>query len=328
MFLHLLYAPVFHASVSFSLATHTPCTAVEPPTPSHPLYTVATSKGTISTPHVVHATNGWVSHLLAPMREKVVPVRGTMSAQRPGTSLSPSTLDGLRSFVFHPGGLGYDYLTQLPTGEHELMFGGGWASAFDSALTDVGLADDSAFSINVASHLAGALPLFFGSERWGREKLPDHESNSSEDEGSPATGEHLGDVRWAEGRTKAQWGGILGISADGLPWVGRLPAKVSGRPAPARARSISDTAFCEKEKQRVSSDFGVGSNTRLAAPGEWISAGYTGEGMVHAWLCGKALAYMVEDADDEIRDWFPEMLRVTEERWKKAKLEDFIARRL
>lgn len=242
------------------------------------------------------------------MREKIVPARGTMSAQRPGTSLSASTLDGQRSFVIHPGGLGYDYLTQLPSGEHELMFGGGWASAFDSALTDIGCADDSDFSIAVASHLAGALPLYFGSESWGREKEPEQ-----------ADGE--GEVSWAEGRTKAQWGGILGISADGLPWVGRLPSKISGRAAPARASAVPGSSASEKTKA-----------PRLAPPGEWISAGYTGEGMVHAWICGKALACMVQDVEDEggepMREWFPEMLRVTEERWKKASLEEFISRRL
>ena len=65
-----------------------------------------------------------------------------------------------------------------------------------------------------------------------------------------------------------------------------------------------------------------------APPGEWISAGYTGEGMVHAWMSGKALAYMLLGADAEIKPWFPEILRISEERWKKANLEDFITKRL
>ncbi len=255
------------------------------------------------------------------MREKVVPVRGTMSAQRPGTSLTPATQDGLRSFVFHPGGLGYDYLTQLPSGEHELMFGGGWASAFDSAFADIGVSDDSSFSLSVASHLAGALPLYFGTGSWGKEKQPD----TSDDDGG---------IKWGEGRTKAQWGGILGISADGLPWVGRLPRKISGRAEPpttctSRERSGS-SGKTETETSTSDSldDVVVRDRLRTASPGEWIAAGYTGEGMVHAWMSGKALACMVQDAEDEMKDWFPEMLRVTEDRWKKANLEEFISRRL
>ena len=247
------------------------------------------------------------------MREKVIPARGTMSAQRPGASLSPSTRDGFRSFVFHPGGLGYDYLTQLPTGEHELMFGGGWASAFDAAFSDIGKSDDSEFSVPVAGHLAGALPLYFGLKNWGKE--------------ATVAKRQKGEYEWDEGRTKAQWSGILGISADGLPWVGRLPSKISGRatPQPLLNGSLAYSTVSEKDQLRLATSM---VSQRLAFPGEWISAGYTGEGMVHAWMCGKALAAMLQDAESELEEWFPKMLRVTEERWKKANLEDFIMRKV
>ena len=241
-----------------------------------------------------------------------MPARGTMSAQRPGTSLGASTRDGMRSYVFHSGALGYDYLTQLPPGpggsESELMFGGGWASASESVLSDIACADDSSFSVGVASHLAGALPLYFGSDNWGREKVAESEPVKD--------GDRI--ISWALGRTKAQWGGILGISADGLPWVGRLPPKISGRTVPFPAPSnIIDSATSDKERVRIAA-------MRLAPPGEWIAAGYSGEGMVHAWLCGKALAYMVLDAEDELKEWFPDVLRITEERWKKANFEKLI----
>ncbi|EKM59345.1 uncharacterized protein PHACADRAFT_249776 [Phanerochaete carnosa HHB-10118-sp] len=301
---HLLVKLLDRHSERFFIAAHTPCTNIKALTASIPYYTVCTPRGNVLTAHVVHATNGWVSHLVAPMREKIVPIRGTMSAQRPGTALGRATLNGQRSYVFHPGGLGYDYLTQLPVGEHELMFGGGWASAFDSALADLGANDDSAFSVAVASHLAGALPLYFGERTWGREKEPEQ----SKDDGG---------VQWGEGRTKAEWGGILGISADGLPWVGRLPQKVSGRPEPPAS---STPRMLAKEARSC--------GEMTAAPGEWISAGYTGEGMVHAWLSGKALASMVLNREDELREWFPEMLRITEKRWKQASLEDYLAKRL
>ncbi|KAI0791675.1 FAD dependent oxidoreductase-domain-containing protein [Abortiporus biennis] len=157
-------------SENFFIATNTPCTQIQPPNKSNPFYTLSTPNGHIMTSHVIHATNGWTSHLLTPMREKIIPARGTMSSQRPGTSLNTTTtLSGYRSYVFLTGSVGYDYLTQLPSGENELMFGGGWASAQDFALTDIGLSDDSTYSLPVASHLAGALPLYFGEK--GREKL-------------------------------------------------------------------------------------------------------------------------------------------------------------
>jgi len=64
----------------------------------------------------------------------------------------------------------------------------------------------------------------------------------------------------------------------------------------------------------------------LAQPGEWIAAGYSGEGMVHAWMSGKAVAHMVLGREREIETWFPEMLRVTEKRWKDADVEKMLAR--
>lgn len=253
-----------------------------------------TPKGEITAAHVVHATNGWCSHLLEPLRAKIIPIRGVMSAQRPGTLLRTSTLDGYRSFVFYRGSSGYDYLTQLPSGEHELMFGGGWAQSCDNNLPDIGITDDSTFNFASASHLAGSLPLYFGAANWGGETVPEGEQ----------------DVRWGIGRTKAQWSGILGISTDYLPWVGRLPTKVSGRAEPptgALGRSGKET-------------------THLAAPGEWIAAGYTGEGMVHAWMSGKAVSYMLLDREDEMTEWFPDILRVTEKRWKKATPDNLLSR--
>jgi len=274
---------------------------------------VTTPRGTVSTPHVIHATNGWSSHLLQPMREKIIPARGMMSAQRPGSSLSASTLDGLRSYVFYSGSLGYDYLTQLPTGEHELMFGGGWASVMDTAIAEFGSSDDSGVNLAVASHLAGALPYYFGTRHWGKEK--DVADQDCEE----------GDVKWGTGRTKAQWSGILGISADGFPWVGRLPPKISGRSAPSPTLAPRDRDSSDGAGKSVDS---VGGKTLTAPPGEWISAGYTGEGMVHAWMCGKALAHMVLGRESEITDCFPDILRVTEKRWKKADVAELIARRL
>lgn len=235
-----------------------------------------------------------------------------MSAQRPGLSLHQTTQSGWRSFVFYRGGSGYDYLTQLPTGEHELMFGGGWAQATSDSLPDVGIADDSETSFEAQAHLAGALPQYFGLCNWGKEAI------------SVPGDSDKGEVLWAEGRTKAQWSGILGISVDLLPWVGRLTPKISGRTQPRQPAGSADSASSSSNEDRDKDKDKEAPGT--AAPGEWLSAGYTGEGMVHAWMSGKALAYMVLDRETEIQSWFPDILRVTEKRWKKASLDDLIAR--
>ncbi|KAH9850572.1 FAD dependent oxidoreductase [Lenzites betulinus] len=283
-------------SGSFDILTNTPCTAISGG--GSDLYTLATPRGTLRARHVVHATNGWCSHLLPALRTKIMPARGAMSAQRPGRALSASTQDGARSFVFYRGTVGIDYLTQLPTGEHELMFGGGWSQSCDDGLPELGIADDGSVNHASQSYLAGALPQYFGPKNWG-------------EEAQPAAGVDGGDVQWGRGRTKAQWSGILGISADEMPWVGRVPKKLTGRSEPKPQQS-KETAGADK--------------AHLALPGEWIAAGYTGEGMVHAWMSGKALAHMLLDREDEIQGWFPEVMRMTEKRWKEADVNNLFKR--
>ncbi|KAK7421555.1 hypothetical protein QQZ08_009900 [Neonectria magnoliae] len=103
--------------------------------------------------------------------------------------------------------------------------------------------------------------------------------------------------RWGEGgAVKKAWTGILGFTGDLMPFVGRVP--------------------------------GPGS-------GEWIAAGFNGEGMVWAWLCGAALAVMVLGKEDEVlergvgrpggrlEEWFPrEELKVDRRRLRRAELKN------
>lgn len=220
------------------------------------------------------------------MRTKIIPIRAMMTTQRVGQSFPPTTAS--RSYVFNTTAAGYDYLTRLPNGERELMLGAAYSQkmGYDS----VGNTDDSAYDKHVGAHLGGALPRYFGEENWGAEAQP--------------AGDDTG-VVWAKGRVKATWSGILGISVDWMPWVGRLSTKISARSLPP-----------------------VSSSPRLqvfgSCPGEWIAAGYTGEGMVHAWLSGKALAEMVLGGESEraLSEWFPEVMQVTHSRWKRARPEN------
>lgn len=223
-----------------------------------------------------------------------------MTAQRPGVALAPSTLNGLRSYVFfRDAHSGDDYLTQLPSGENELMLGRG-------VLKDIGISDDSDYSRDFAMHLSGALPIYFGERNWGAEKPPT-------------------DLTWHQGRVKSIWSGIISISADSHPWVGRLPYKLSGRKSPP-ASSTPGIAESQSEAS-VDSKESIFPRPITAAPGEWICASYTGEGMVHAWLCAKAVASMVlgTEVEEQTSSWFPEVMAVTEARWKKAKMEDLMA---
>ncbi|KAI0245683.1 FAD dependent oxidoreductase-domain-containing protein [Lactifluus subvellereus] len=268
------------------LFTQTPCTGITPPstgTSTTPFYTVQTPRGSTTARHIIHATNGWSSHLLPGLRGKIIPDRG------------------------HTTPPGFDYLTQLPKhqdeggGGGELVFGGGAVQRGRVLLSEVGVADDGGYDLDIASYVQGALPEYFGRANWGAEGAA---VSAGAEEG----------VAWDGGRVKALWTGILGFSADLQPWVGRVPSVVSGRAAPSPSLT------------GVVSDKGV--TRSIAAPGEWVSAGYSGEGMVHAWLCAHALAIMVLGVEEEesLRTWFPDEFRLTEKRWKGATLEGLMER--
>ncbi|KAJ7751918.1 nucleotide-binding domain-containing protein [Mycena maculata] len=320
---------------SFHLLTHMPCTAISTDANS---YVVSTPKGTIRATHVVHAANAWTGHLLPGMRRKIVPVRVHMSAQRPGRGLLPPGQGwaGNRAFVFYPGSAphAFDYLTQQPVPSSaiddrtvadgsgaaypapagELMFGGGASlggHAEGALLENIGIVDDTQNDFVVAAYLGGALERYFA-PGWGA----DASADTNDIEKTKTDGE---EARWGEGRMTAAWCGIMGLSADGQPWVGRVPYAVSQRSEPTSL--ITET------------------QTQTVQGGEWIAAGFTGEGMTHAWLCGVALAGMIRGESSssahsrekelrEMRDGdaaLPSQFVITERRWDEADFENFLA---
>jgi glycine/D-amino acid oxidase-like deaminating enzyme len=258
--------------------------------------------------HIIHATNGWSPHLLPGLRGKIIPIRGLVTAQRPGSNLS--TPAGTRAHTFFHVPPGFDYLTQLPKREGkgdggELLFGGGIERDGRITISEVGVADDGDYDLGVASHIQGALPEYFGRKNWGAESVAAASATVS---GSPD------DEGWDSGRVKALWTGIIGFSADWQPWVGRVPSVISGRAAPA------PPALLAGESKKCDNEGGGGGGSTGSAAGEWVSAGYSGEGMVHAWLCAHALALMVLGLEEEegLRTWFPDEFRLSKKRFEAA----------
>ncbi|KAF9526006.1 FAD dependent oxidoreductase-domain-containing protein [Crepidotus variabilis] len=291
---------------NFQLFTRTPCTTVRT---DNAHYIVSTPKGDIRTFHVIHATNAWASHLLPGMRKKIIPMRAHMSAQRPGqglaipadvasTSLPKRQGVGSRAFVFYPSSdaFVFDYLTQLKPSDPfnppklptngEMMYGGGAAlgGVEGSFFASVGLADDNETHFPTEAYLSGSLERYFG-HHWGQESI-------DEEETSPTN------VKWSKGRVTSVWSGIIGISVDFQPWIGRVPKIASGRREPSRTAAPEDP------------ESGTIGALTLASPGEWISAGFTGEGMVHAWLSGKMLAKMILGDESFAKDDPPPIIPV------------------
>ncbi|XRM47101.1 hypothetical protein ABZX51_010102 [Aspergillus tubingensis] len=256
------------------IETSTPVTGIEEDVGekgnSRLRYLVSTSRGVIRTRHVIHCTNAHVGHLVPGLRGRIYPIRGQMSAQHPGQKFRCQGEE--HSWIFNYD-RGFDYLTQLPQSEagQMMMFGGGFAQGGGGGIADMGIATDSEISLYVDIHLSGALSAVFGRNNWGSV---------------------------ARQSVEQMWTGNMGFSADGLPWVGRLPGSTT-------QRGLHD------EEQGA----------------EWVSAAFSGEGMVLAWLCGKALATMLLIKDDKLLEtestdfsWFPEQMLVTEDRVKKAVL--------
>lgn len=262
---------------SFSLETSTPAynVSVVSDTSNHFNYEVTTSRGVILAKHVIYATNAWTPHFVPGLQKHILGRRLHMSAQVGGSGLPEAghwpdysgngSLPGGRAWSLFRNGL--DYAVQMPrTGVY--MFGGGVGG--DNALSDF---DDSRNPNHIsASYLNGALPNYFSYDNWGAEKIQAAESLPQ------------GAYR---GRTRRVWTGIEGLSADGRPFVGRLP---------------------ESATKRQAND-----------GGEWIAAAYDGEGMCFAWLCGRALSQMIQGGGNNSKnpDWFPESFLVTEKRLKE-----------
>lgn len=114
---------------------------------------------------------------------------------------------------------------------------------------------------------------------------------------------------------KSLWSGIMGFTPDHVPWVGRLPGSVASHrgnylsAAPTTPTTITTNG---------SANGANGANGAPGAPGgkggEYIAAGFNGYGMPLCWGCGEAVAKMLLGQQDEISEWFPESLRITERR--------------
>lgn len=148
-------------------------------------------------------------------------------------------------------------------------------------LGEFGIASDAETNCMTGCHLGGVLPMAYGFENWG--------------EDAPG------------GRMKNLWSGSLGLTADMMPFIGRL------EPSMTRRIKVKPTS----SKDRLDS---------ITPPGEWVSAGYNGEGMVNAWSSGVALGLMLLGGeemassgipgrpDGVVGDWFPKEYICSQER--------------
>ncbi|KAH6685394.1 FAD dependent oxidoreductase [Plectosphaerella plurivora] len=234
----------------FQLETNTPVQEVvheDDPSLSHP-YLLRTPRGSLRAKHVVHCTNGYSAHLLPGLIGTLYPLRGTMSTQDMGP-VFPRQGNRLSWHLFskatYDASTGYARLGLYYAQQNVksgLMFLGGEAQKLTGLLTS----DDSSVADDAWDSLASAAPGI-----WKVDQPP---------------------------KVVDLWSGIMGFTADGMPLVGNVPPKISGR----------------------------------GGHGEWIAAGFNGHGMDKCWLSGEAVARMLLGQIDVPE--FPRAYLLTEER--------------
>ena len=93
---------------------------------------------------------------------------------------------------------------------------------------------------------------------------------------------------------------------------------------------MSESEPATKNTPVHSDDKALNASALLAPPGEWVAAGFSGEGMVHAWICARALARMILNQGTgnpakSLPDDLPNPFLFTQERWKKTSMDGMMA---
>lgn len=182
-----------------NLQTNTPATnLIRRSDGSDTRWEVITPRGRILADRVVLATNGYTAHLWPAFQGAIVPLRGQVTAHRPGSNMPKEGLPGTYSFIYKDG---YEYMIPRPVGSKhagDIVIGGGLAHAPLGGFYEYGTTDDSSLNETVSEYLYDSTARYFG-ERWGE----DH----------------------ADGRMRKEWTGIMGYSPDGFPFVGEVPGQ-------------------------------------------------------------------------------------------------------
>lgn len=181
-----------------NLQTNTPAQSVTRDSDVPGKWVVQTPRGRIVADRVVLATNGYTAHLWEPFQGAIVPLRGQITAHRPGGNLVKPGLALTYSFIYQNG---YEYMIPRPVGSvnaGDIIIGGGVTEGPQQGLLEYGTTDDTMITPDISSYLYASTARYFG-ENWGE----DH----------------------PDGRIRREWTGIMGYSPDGFPYVGEVPGQ-------------------------------------------------------------------------------------------------------
>jgi glycine/D-amino acid oxidase-like deaminating enzyme len=182
--------------MGLELYTHTP--ALKLSRGNDGIWDIETSKGSLKAKRVVLATNGYTAFLSPIFQGSIVPLRGQITAHRPGSHMPVSGLPTTYSFLYANG---YEYMIPRPPGskfEGDILIGGGLVKGKDEGIEEFGTTDDGSVNEEISEYLTGTTKRYFG-DNWG-----------SDDK---------------EGRIRKEWTGIMGYSGDGFPFIGEVPGE-------------------------------------------------------------------------------------------------------
>ena len=157
---------------------------------------VETPRGRVRADKVVLATNGYTARLYPNLQGVIVPLRGHVTAHRPGLGMPKEGLSATYSFIYANS---YEYMIFRPHGSTfagDIIIGGGSTMALDEGLNEFGSVDDTTMDPVIVEYLNDSTVTYFG-EYWGKDNI--------------------------EGRIRKAWSGIMGYSADGFPFIGEVP---------------------------------------------------------------------------------------------------------
>ncbi|USP76171.1 uncharacterized protein yc1106_03445 [Curvularia clavata] len=163
---------------------------------------VISKHNTITAEHVIVATNGYTPYILKALQGAIVPMRGQITVQRPGSATQlPAPLPTTYSFI---GRNGYEYMIPRPLsdGGQHIVIGGGLNRLPNGGASEYGIVDDGSLNPTISKYLRETLKGYHGTENWG-------EKSDAE----------------AADRVVQEWTGIMGATADGQPFVGEVPGE-------------------------------------------------------------------------------------------------------
>ncbi|KAM5469699.1 hypothetical protein MauCBS54593_004253 [Microsporum audouinii] len=184
-----------------NLQTGTPVTGITSASEDNDkqCWAISTPRGRLFASKVVMATNGYTAALYPKLQGRIVPLKGHITAQRPGANMPTDGLSHTYSFIYAGG---FDYMIPRPKGSKfagDIVIGGGFTKSKDRGLSEYGTTDDTTLAPEISEYLTRSTEKFFG-DNWGQDD--------------------------PEGRVRREWTGIMGYSTDGFPWVG----DVAGEP--------------------------------------------------------------------------------------------------